>query len=81
MNLHLSSNELLEKYPELKTRFKWTSRNLNYFLKSRLLVGYYNQRRQRVLIAENSVLELMKYTQLSIEEELEIHKEHSGLFI
>ncbi len=72
MNLHLSSNELFEKYPELKTRFKWTSRNLNYFFKSRLLVGYYNQRRQRILINEDSVLELMKYTQSSFEEELEV---------
>ena len=71
MNLHWSSKELLEKYPELKTRFKWTSRNLNYFFKSRLLIGSYNQRRQRVLIAESSVLELMKYTQSCIEEELE----------
>jgi hypothetical protein len=71
MNLHLSSNELFEKYPELKTRFKWTSRNLNYFFKSRLLIGYYNQRRQKVLIDEDSVLKLMEHTQSSIEEELE----------
>lgn len=65
MNVHLSSIELFEKYPELKTRFKWTTRNISFFLRSKLLVGYYHQNKRKTMINENSILDLMEFTRKS----------------
>jgi hypothetical protein len=70
MNLHLTTSELIEKYPELKTRFNWTRKNLSFFMRSKLLIGYYNRNKRTTMIKESSLLELIEFTKEILNEQL-----------
>ncbi len=70
MNLHLTTNELFEKYPELKIRFNWTKNNISFFMRSKLLIGYYNRNRRKTMVQESSLLQLIEFTKESIKEQI-----------
>lgn len=70
MNLHLTTNEVFEKYPELQIRFNWTKRNISFFLRSKLLVGYYNRNKRTNMIQECSLLQLIEFAKEAIHEQL-----------
>jgi hypothetical protein len=70
MNLHLTTSELFEKYPELKTRFNWNKRNISFFMRSKLLIGYYNRNKRITMIKESSLLELIEFAKETINEQL-----------
>jgi hypothetical protein len=61
MNLHLSTNELLQKYPELQIRFNWTKRSLSFLMRNKLLTGYYNRNKRTTMIQESSLLQLITF--------------------
>ncbi|PTB98017.1 hypothetical protein C9994_00220 [Marivirga lumbricoides] len=58
---YLSPSELIEKYPEVATKFNWSARELGLFLKCKLLDGYYDRRKRSALIKEHSFLELVHF--------------------
>ena len=74
MNFHLTPTELFEKYPELKIRFNWTKRNLSFFMRCKLLIGYYNRNKHTTMIEESSLLDLIDFVKESLNEELLIPK-------
>ena len=72
MATYLSSTELFEKYPDLKTTFKWTARNISFFLRTKLLIGYYHQNKRKTMIEENSIIDLIAFTKANISEHIEV---------
>ena len=58
---YLSPSELIEKYPEVATKFNWSARELGLFLKCKLLDGYYDRRKRCAMIKENSFLQLVHF--------------------
>lgn len=68
MNPHLTTSELFGKYPELQARFKWTKRNLSFFMQNKLLIGYYNRNKRTTMILESSLLQLIEFTKESNKE-------------
>lgn len=61
MNNYLSANELIKKYPQLLKRFNWTAKNLGFFMRNKILTGYYIRNRRTTMILESSLIELMEF--------------------
>ena len=61
MSKYLSSTELLEKYPVLTNRFHWTKKNLGFFMRNKILTGYYIRNKRCTMILESSLLELIRF--------------------
>jgi hypothetical protein len=72
MTSHLTTHEVFKKYPDLKTRFNWTDRKLSFFLRSKLLIGYYNRNKRTTMIKEKSLVELIEFTKMTIKEQYAI---------
>ena len=70
MKLHiqyLSPTEVIKKYPELERKHNWTVSLVGYLLQSNLLKGYYDRAKKTPLVEENSVLQLIRFLNHSIE--------------
>ena len=61
MNKYLSTDELLKKYPEITNRFSWTKKNLGFFMRNKILTGYYIRNKRTTMILESSLLELIQF--------------------
>ncbi len=71
MNKYLSTTELLKKYPDLTFRFNWTKKHLGFFVRNKIVIGYYIRNKRTTMILESSLLELMQFmTPLPKEETL-----------
>jgi hypothetical protein len=68
MNLHLTTNEIFEKYPELQIQFNWTKRTISLFMRNKLLAGYYNRNKRTTIIKESSLLQLIEFIKEPITE-------------
>jgi len=69
MNAHLSPDEILYKYPDLQDKFQWGKDDLGFFLRHRLVRGYYNRNKRKSFIEETSLLELVAFANKNIEEQ------------
>jgi hypothetical protein len=63
----LTPSEVIEKYPELRDKFGWTAKDIGLFLKNKLLQGHYNHSLRKSMIIEDSVIRLVMYANLQIE--------------
>lgn len=59
--------QILEKYPDLKYKLNWGSREIGILLKIKLLDGYYNRMNRKAYINETSLIELVNYANRLIE--------------
>jgi hypothetical protein len=59
---HLTPTEILIKYPELQSQLKWRKDMFSFFLKNKLLNGYYNRNKRMTMINESSLLRLIDFT-------------------
>jgi hypothetical protein len=71
MNKYLSTTELQKKYPELTLRFDWTKKKLGFFMRNKILTGYYIRNKRTTMILESSLLELMQFMKPLPKEEKE----------
>lgn len=71
MDKYVSTTELLKKYPELTLRFQWTKKNLGFFMRNKILTGYYIRNKRTTMILEGSLLELMEFMKPLPKEEKE----------
>lgn len=65
--IYLSPTQLIEKYPEVASKFNWTPRELGLFLKCKLLDGYYDRRKRSALIKEPSFVQLVRFVNDAID--------------
>lgn len=65
--VHLTPQEILEKYPELGAKFNWTESDLGTILKCRILDGYYDRSKRNSMIKESSLKRLIEYTNTVLE--------------
>jgi hypothetical protein len=70
MKIFLTPTEIFKKYPELQEKLNWTNSDLGIFMKSKLVIGYYNRNKRVTMIEENSLIQLIKFVNASIEEQL-----------
>lgn len=61
MSKYLSSSDLLKKYPVLTNRFHWTKKNLGFFMRNKILTGYYIRNKRCTMILESSLLDLIHF--------------------
>ncbi len=61
MSNYLSATELIKKYPQILQRFNWTTKNLGFFMRNKILTGYYIRNTRTTMILESSMRELMKF--------------------
>jgi hypothetical protein len=61
MNKYLSTTDLLKKYPEIIFRFNWTKKHLGFFMRNKILTGFYIRNKRTTMILESSLLELMQF--------------------
>ena len=61
MSKYISSTELLKKYPELTQRFHLTKKQLGFFMRNKILTGYYIRNKRTTMILESSLVELMEF--------------------
>jgi len=64
---YLVAQEIIKRYPELEDKFNWGCRQLGILLRFKLLEGYYNKTLRKSFIREDSVIELVRYTNNLIE--------------
>jgi hypothetical protein len=67
---YLTPTEIFEKYPDLQQKLNWSNSDLGIFMKSKLVVGYYNRNKRVTLIEENSLIRLIKFVNSTIEDQL-----------
>jgi hypothetical protein len=61
MNNFLTPTQIFEKYPELKFKLNWTNSDLGFFMRCKLLVGYYSRNKRVSMIDESSLLRLVHH--------------------
>lgn len=71
MSKYISSTELLKKYPELTQRFHLTKKHLGFFMRNKILTGYYIRNKRTTMILESSLLELIEFLKPSPKEKNE----------
>jgi len=71
MNTYVSTTELLKKYPEVLLRFNWTKKKLGFFMRNKILTGYYIRNKRTTMILESSLFELMEFMKPLPKEEKE----------
>ena len=64
---YIMPTELIEKYPEVSSKFNWSIREIGLFLKCKLLDGYYDRRKRTALIKESSFIHLVRFTNQTID--------------
>ncbi len=70
MSKYLSSTELLKKYPALTYRLHWSKKLLGFFMRNKILTGYYIRNTRKTMILESSLVELMRFIkQMPMEQE------------
>ena len=67
---YLTPKEIFEKYPDLKLKFNWTQSDIGVFLRNKLLSGYYSRNKRASMIEEGSLLNLIKYVNGLLEEQI-----------
>jgi len=65
MSNYVSSTELLKKYPALTHRLHWTKKNLGFFMRNKILTGYYIRNTRTTMILESSLVDLMRFIKQS----------------
>lgn len=68
--IYLTPKEVFEKYPDLKIKFNWTQSDIGLMMRSKLLSGYYSRNKRASMIEENSLLNLIKYVNGLLEEQI-----------
>jgi|GEM_PF-2676259 len=69
MNAVLNLDEILEKYPDLQDRLHWDKKDLGFFLRAKIVRGYYNRNKRQSMIEENSLLLLIAFTNKNLEDQ------------
>jgi len=69
VEIYLTPNEILEKYPILNFKYNWGTLDLGTMLKCKILDGYYDRSKRVVVIKESSLLKLIEYINTSIEDQ------------
>lgn len=67
---YLTPTEVFEKYPDLQQKLNWSNSDLGVFMKSKLVIGYYNRNKRVTLIEENSLIRLIKFVNSTLEDQL-----------
>ncbi|HXU27099.1 MAG TPA: hypothetical protein VN698_07695, partial [Bacteroidia bacterium] len=57
----MSSTELFKKYPALTHRLHWSKKLLGFFMRNKILTGYYIRNTRKTMILESSLIELMRF--------------------
>lgn len=68
--MYLTPKEIFEKYPDLKIKFNWTQSDIGVFMRNKLLSGYYSRNKRASMIEESSLLNLIKYVNGLLEEQI-----------
>lgn len=68
--IYLTPKEVFAKYPDLKIKFNWTESDIGVFMRNKLLSGYYSRNKRASMIEENSLLNLIKYVNGVLEEQI-----------
>jgi hypothetical protein len=69
MNHYLSPEEILLKYPDLESKLQWGKDDLGFFLRNKLVRGYYSRNKRKSLIEETSLLSLIAFANKNLEEQ------------
>ena len=72
MSKYLSSTELLKKYPALTNRLHWSKKLLGFFVRNKILTGYYIRNTRTTIILESSLVELMRFMKKQPKEQEEV---------
>jgi hypothetical protein len=68
--IYLTPKEIFEKYPELKIKFNWTQSDIGLMMRNKLLSGYYSRNKRASMIEESSLLNLIKYVNSLLEDQI-----------
>ncbi len=68
--IYLTPKEIVEKYPDLTFKFNWTESDIGFFMRTKLLSGYYSKNKRASMIEENSLLNLIKYVNCLLEDQI-----------
>lgn len=68
--IYLTPKEIFAKYPDLKSKFNWTQSDIGLFMRNKLLSGYYSRNKRTSMIEEISLLNLIKYVNGLLEEQI-----------
>ena len=69
MNNLLSAAEILKKYPDLQNKLQWGINDIGFFLRNKLLRGYYSRNQRKSLIDETSMLQLIAFANKNLEDQ------------
>lgn len=69
-NIYLTPKEIFEKYPDLKIKFNWTQSDIGLMMRNKLLSGYYSRNKRTSMIEESSLLNLIKYVNSLLEDQI-----------
>jgi hypothetical protein len=69
MNQFLSAEEILAKYPYIKDKLLWGKSDLGFFLRHKLIKGFYSRNKRKSLIEETSLLELIAFANKNLEDQ------------
>jgi hypothetical protein len=68
--IYLTPKEIFAKYPDLKIKFNWTQSDIGLMMRNKLLSGYYSRNKRASMIEENSLLNLIRYVNGLLEEQI-----------
>lgn len=69
VEIYLTPNEVLEKYPILNLKYNWGTLDLGTMLKCKILDGHYDRSKRVGVIKESSLLKLVEYINDAIEDQ------------
>ena len=69
MSQYLSPEEILIKYPDLQDKLQWGKDDLGFFLRNKLVRGYYNRNKRKSFIEETSLLQLVAFANKNLEQQ------------
>jgi hypothetical protein len=65
--MFLTPMEILEKYPDLRLKFNFTTSDLGVILKCKVVDGYYDRTKRNSMIKESSVMRLIDFLNSSLD--------------
>jgi hypothetical protein len=68
--IYLTPKEIFAKYPDLKIKFNWTQSDIGLMMRNKLLSGYYSRNKRASMIEESSLLNLIRYVNGLLEEQI-----------
>jgi hypothetical protein len=69
MQNYLSAEEILNKYPDVQDKLLWGKSDLGFFLRHKLVKGFYSRNKRKSLIEETSLLQLIAFANKNLEDQ------------